>query len=315
MLDLAPIAQALAHVPPDVQKSLWKTVASLVGKVAEWPAALIDGKIQVAKAEAAGSVRIIEALSMAAATRAGNDPELVERAIDHFTSKLLRGQENREAVVRGALDELKNDPPTASNGVIDDDWLDIFSRYAERRSDPEMRAYLGRVLAGEIRRPKSFSPATIEVLAKLSTETAALFLRFCNVSLEIELDEGRMVFLIAAPFDGIAMSPGHNSLEAIGLAYPDLCELQDAGLVQHDLDASHELPREFFATVARIGARVITPAGDLERPQETLQINTINYTRAGREIRAIVDLGVDEVYLAKYAEWLKRQVGLTLSSP
>jgi hypothetical protein len=307
MVDLAPITQVLAHVPPDVQKSLWRAVGTLIGKVAEWPAALIDGKIQVVKADAAAKVKITEALAEAAAVAASQDPALVGRALNQWTHRLIREQKNREEVVRLALDEITKDPPQESNGVVDDDWLDIFSRYAERRSDLEMRAYLARVLAGEIRRPGSFSPAAIEVLAKVTTYTAALFRSFCNAS--IELPGGVGPFLVADPFPG---SPGENSLQAIGLSYSRLADLQDAGLVQGDLNAYHTLPSTVFAMPTRIGGSRISVEGGVQTPKPPQRITTLNYTRAGREIRSIVDLGTDEVYLAKYREWIKTQFGLTL---
>ena len=95
-----------------------------------------------------------------------------------------------------------------------------------------MRRYLGKILAGEIRRPGSFEPRTVEVLATLTPRIAKLFLAFCNIS--VDLSDRSVV--IAAPFG----PPGENSLRKFGLDYAALTALHDAGLIQTDLNAWFE---------------------------------------------------------------------------
>src|SRR5260370_30873449 len=77
------------------------------------------------------------------------------------TEEERRKFKNKEAVARSAIVELWNDPGAAdAPSEIEDDWLNLFARLAEDKSSEELQALFGRILAGGIRRPGSFSLRT-----------------------------------------------------------------------------------------------------------------------------------------------------------
>ena len=71
---------------------------------------------------------------------------------------------------RGALqhDAQTND----AQKEIEDDWLNVFARVAEDKSSDELQILFGKILAGEIMRPGSFSLRTIQIMATISKKDA-----------------------------------------------------------------------------------------------------------------------------------------------
>jgi hypothetical protein len=92
------------------------------------------------------------------------------------TEEEKRKLENRAAAVKVAIDEINESSPEASyqdaKSEIEDDWLNLFSRLAEDKSSEELQSLFGKILAGEIKRPGSFSLRTIQLLGTLSKKDA-----------------------------------------------------------------------------------------------------------------------------------------------
>ena len=88
-----------------------------------------------------------------------NKKHLAERAVKHLASSSF----DTEA-------DPKSDPEE-----VDPDWLNYFGGYAGKASSERIRDLWARVLAGEIRRPGSFSRATLRLLAELDQQMASRF--------------------------------------------------------------------------------------------------------------------------------------------
>lgn len=63
---------------------------------------------------------------------------------------------------------------------LEDDWLNVFERYAEDASSERLQGLWGKVLAGEIRRPGRFSTRTIRFLSEFSQADAVTFENFAK---------------------------------------------------------------------------------------------------------------------------------------
>lgn len=61
------------------------------------------------------------------------------------------------------------------NPDIDEDWLNIFERYAEDASTERMQLLWGRVLSGEVKKPGKYSIRTLRILSELSQRDAEIF--------------------------------------------------------------------------------------------------------------------------------------------
>uniref|UniRef100_UPI004057B387 DUF2806 domain-containing protein n=1 Tax=Alistipes sp. TaxID=1872444 RepID=UPI004057B387 len=64
-----------------------------------------------------------------------------------------------------------------SREAVDTDWLNRFFTVVEDVSDAEMQQLWGRILAGEIKHPKSYSLRTMETLRNMTKEEADLFVK------------------------------------------------------------------------------------------------------------------------------------------
>lgn len=313
-------------VPPTVLKNATTAVGSLVKGALKIPSALIDAKVKpiedgtsaraaVSQAETRAKVQAIEddakarslvseAAARAVAERFAKDEALVGRAVDYHTARLLGEQENREAVAEVAVAELNAKPTNEdAQAEIEQDWLNMFARHAETKSSDQMRGFFGRILAGEIRKPGSFSPATVEVLARLTHDTASLFQRFCSISCEL----GPEPCVIAAPYG----APGNNALSPLGFNYSTLCRLADAGLIRPNFDSHHTLAPIMFTTEPlQIGSLILRLTTNMSaeevraRLKARERVSSLLFTTAGQELRRIVNMTVpDPHYVATFLLW------------
>jgi hypothetical protein len=102
----------------------------------------------------------------------------------HKTEEEKRKLENRAATVKVAVDEM-NEKPTQQDAQqeIDDDWLNLYARMAEDKTSEELRSLFGKILAGEIRKPGSFSLRTMQFVSTLSRDEAHRISMFFSFAL------------------------------------------------------------------------------------------------------------------------------------
>lgn len=140
--------------------------------------ALVPGLLaqaQDAKDEREGRSAFRQAIYRAASEKAAANPELVDRLVDRLVHEEFGKQERREAVVLQAIEHLQEDVPEQPSDVseeVSEDWLNIFTSYAEKASSEQLQDMWGRVLAGEIRKPGSVSLKTLQAVSVLDKETA-----------------------------------------------------------------------------------------------------------------------------------------------
>lgn len=284
-------------LPPMVKRSFWKAAAHLIMGLADLPAAWLEGQAGRIRTEGAARNLVTMGAATAAAARFGAKEELADRAVQHFASRIVKEQINREEVAKIAAEELKQDPPLEDAAKeIEEDWLNQFADIAAKVSNAEMRTYLGKILAGEIREPGSFSPASIITLTTLSQVDAQHFQRLCDISMR----SGTNAFVLAAPYG----SPGENALLPLGLSYDSLCDLRVAGLLNPDLtsksdfdDWPYTIPFDFCGRLAAFRSK------DL-KPRDLGGQKTVFLSRAGSELRQILSMKPDPRYVAKLQEWL-----------
>ncbi|MDA9391453.1 hypothetical protein WN73_12460 [Bradyrhizobium sp. CCBAU 45394] len=89
------------------------------------------------------------------------------------TAEDKRKLENRAATVQIAVDEMNNKAAQQDAGSeIDDDWLNLYAKIAEDKTSEELQSLFGKILAGEIQRPGTFSLRTLQFLSTLSKSDA-----------------------------------------------------------------------------------------------------------------------------------------------
>lgn len=130
-------------------------------------------------------------LAERAGETAAADPATLERYMARKLDDAIAGQRNLEAIVGRAAEEVLlltqeatpepevNEPEAADEkpAEVSDDWRRKFTFYAEEISDPDLQVMWARMLAGEFRKPGSFSYRTLRAISELDPAVAALFQR------------------------------------------------------------------------------------------------------------------------------------------
>jgi Protein of unknown function (DUF2806) len=185
----AEIVDRLGPLPKALEPGVIKALNRLLGAAVSIPVAkLTQYKARIdAQTE---SYKLIEGqIAKAAASEVGADPEVGQRALDVLVRGQYRKQHNREAVATAMIESLgaeakqeSVDGANFSTAEIDDDWLNVFERYAEDASSERFQNLWGRVLSGEIRRPGRFSTRTLRFLSEFSQADALTFEKFARCS-------------------------------------------------------------------------------------------------------------------------------------
>ncbi|MFQ1894834.1 DUF2806 domain-containing protein [Aeromonas veronii] len=99
-------------------------------------------------------------------------PAIIEVATRQTIEDSVRRQVNVAHAICHAEETLRDDPQDPPSKNIDDDWLFRWRDYAGEISNESMQSLWGRILAGEVKSPGSFSLRTLEFMRNLSQEEA-----------------------------------------------------------------------------------------------------------------------------------------------
>lgn len=151
---------ALIEVNTDGLAKLAETIGGWFG----WNARAIEHS---AEAEAYAAVRKIDAENAAALIKLQGEDQLADYILSREKRKMLNAQNVVEQAQQHFVEgEQVSDEP------VNSDWINRFFTIVEDVSDAEMQQLWARILAGEVKKPKSYSLRTLEVLRNMSKEEA-----------------------------------------------------------------------------------------------------------------------------------------------
>lgn len=180
----------LSATPKALVPSSLKALDRLVGAGVNYPIALINRATAKVDAQTKAYATVEAAIAKSAGELAGADAGTIERALNVLVRKEYRKQNNREAIAKEAIEQITDDTNDAESkqnenqASIEDDWLNVFERFAEDSSSERMQRLWGRVLAGEIRQPGKFSLRTLRFLSEFSQNDAILFSEIAKYCVE-----------------------------------------------------------------------------------------------------------------------------------
>jgi hypothetical protein len=202
-------------------EGLTKAFNALAGWVP--PVARMQKEGALIRSQGEAQARYNMLMADAAARSDAENPEVVARAAARFRASLLREQSNLDEVILSTCDELDENPPAQEHDHgPDDDWLALLVDVARKRSEREIQVLLGKILAGEIRHPRLFSPRTVQTLATLTPRIAHNFERLCNAS--VSTSEASFVLFGQ-------LREMNEALALLEMYYVDLMHLDHFGLV------------------------------------------------------------------------------------
>lgn len=144
-------------------------LAETVGGWFGWNARAIEHN---AEAEAYATVRKVDAENAANLARLQGE----EQVESYILTREKRKMNNVQNVVEQAQQYFV-DGEQVSDEPVNQDWLNRFFNIVEDVSDAEMQQLWARILAGEVKKTKSYSLRTLEVLRNMTKEEANLFVK------------------------------------------------------------------------------------------------------------------------------------------
>lgn len=181
------VANSIAGIPKALIPNSVKALDRLVGVAIDIPVAWLNQQKAKIDAKTKSIQTVEEAIGQAAARIAATDDDTVQNAVGALVRKEYRKQLNREAVATAMISELhssdnseaEQDKDRGKEASLDEDWLNVFERYAEDASTERMQNLWGRVLAGEVRKPGRYSMRTLRFLSEFSQADGLTFADFC----------------------------------------------------------------------------------------------------------------------------------------
>ncbi|WP_434773710.1 DUF2806 domain-containing protein [Pantoea agglomerans] len=183
---LSDVTDAVIGVPDAIKKPFFNACSELLGGLVAIPAAKLNQIAQSIRDTTAARTLTSEALAKRSAEKLASDPELAVIAAEAYTPTVLRKSINKINVARSAASHL----PTSLSGIDpekcsapNDDWMNVFTRFAEDASSERLQDLFGRILAGQVTRPESFGLTTLRVLSELDQNVALDFTHAWALSL------------------------------------------------------------------------------------------------------------------------------------
>jgi hypothetical protein len=260
-------AGGTAGVSAALSKPLTKLIETVGGAVG----VLYEPIRIVKKAEAESKAGIIKAKASA------DEQDLIEyRASERMEWKELRRQRNIESIAKIAYEQL---PEEVSEEKVDEDWTVQFFNLSQDISNEEMQIIWGKILAGEVAKPGSYSLITINTLKMLRQQDATLFKRLANF-----LWSGRYIFLHS--------ESTYTYIKSQGIIWPDFLHLETLGLLNLHINWTIRPKEGLIFTYFNQRYNIIND-GENER-----YLSGHQFTQAGIELLTLCDKGPDEEYIS-----------------
>ncbi len=223
------------------------------------------------------------------------NPPLEDRTQERLNFQEAKKQLNIERVTAIAAEELKNEPPVTDES-LDEDWTTRFFRIAEDISNEEMQALLGKILAGEVKQPKSYSLRTLELIRNLSKNEADIFMKVANFA----ITNGNTNLLFKGKDD--------NKLrEKYNINYSDTALLTEIGLLQPGTFVNYQLIQQSVDSQHVFTSGNIIIIVKIKANTPTVNIPTDVFSNAGNELLRLIKSDPPMDYLTSLANSIKSE--------
>jgi uncharacterized repeat protein (TIGR03899 family) len=219
---------------------------------------------------------------------------LPERAQSRKEYQEQLEQFNTEQITSNAAEELMQEDTVVSEEKVDPDWIARFFDMAKNVSTEEMQFLWGKVLAGEVKQPNTFSLRTLELLRNLSRKEAEIFIKVAHLA--IKSSDAKQAFILN-PRDDKYLKDNHN------VSFMDLLLLEELTLI-----VPHELAYE-IRSIRTPNHQAYTHGDNIvivKLPDNfTHTIRVRAFTALGKDLLNLVEVPNNTQYIYKFAELLK----------
>jgi uncharacterized repeat protein (TIGR03899 family) len=223
---------------------------------------------------------------------------LEERTQSRVSFQEQKKQINLEKVIAVAAEELKNEQ-TVTDEALDEDWITRFFKNAADISDEEMQSLWGKILAGEIKQPKTYSLRTLELVKNLTKEEAQTFEKVAHFA--AIHGEDSYLFLTNARTNTRTFG------EIYDITFSDILLLSGIGLIQQqEIKLYFGLNQKNITPIFNFGDKTLML--DIKANTPRFGIDNLVFTKAGHELLTLIhSKEVPFEYLKAFAESIKNE--------
>lgn len=204
----------------------------------------------------------------------------------------LTKQINLETIFDLAYTLLKNEKD-CEQIPVSQTWINKFIEYSATVSDEEMQILWAKILAGEVKKPNSYSLRTLLTLSNLSKDEAKTFQKICDLVIKTE----KRMFI----------QKDDKYLESKNIKYEDLIKLCEAGLLSplFSNTITIEIPIEESMVIRNRNYAVVANS-NVNVPKE-LAIGCYILTSVGIDLYKIIDFEKSDESIIHFAKKIKKQ--------
>lgn len=214
--------------------------------------------------------------------------EASERIEDRTQARVLyqevHRQENLESIAKAAASHL---PEKVSSDSVDEEWKTRFFRIAEDVRSTDMQDLWGKILAGEVATPGTYSVRTLEVLKNLSKKEAETFQKLRYLTLDVG-------HIIKVSNDGQFKNFGISVNDILGMREAGL--LADGDMLQLQLELSDSKP---FSVLGYNGKGLLIEK--INEGSVRIEMESFVLTTAGNQLFYLIEPEPNIEYLKEVA--------------
>lgn len=220
---------------------------------------------------------------------------LSERMQSRLEFQSRKEQSNVESITSIAAIELASAEDVAGDSP-DDDWVTRFFSYAQDISSEQMQVLWGRILAGEVKQPGSFSLRTLDFVRNMTKSDAELFEHVAKCAVKSPAG----AFVAAHDKNWLETNRSLRQGQHFALAELDIMYPSDLGL---NLFRKDSIDETYFLLGDRI---LLLKRGGIA---SEITLTVWKFTSIGAELLALVDPHVDDEYLEHIASYFLSKNG------
>lgn len=306
------LEKAITGIPAPIRKNFLKAFGQLCTAAVDIPVAWLEGKSAEIRTTTEARIKIINKEGENISEQVNVPKEYILRASTKYAAKIIKEQLNLDQITLNAAKELSgnNQKLEDSSGEeeISGDWLNEFENIARLKSSDEMKVAFGKILAGEIKKPGSFSIRTIKLISQLDNHAAILFQLFCSQVISLRIGN-KIIDARVVSFNG---SAAINTLSNYGLSFDKLNILQEYGLIIAEYNSwmgyspciTNEKNRTQAAMYYQNKKYGLVPI-DREKYDKELKLYGVALTNSGKELLDIITIQQTDNYKNDLIEYFK----------
>jgi len=236
------------------------------------------GKKKIADAESYATIQKAKTEAEVEILKLKGEDEVADYVLARQTKKL----NNAKAVVDKATKHFV-EGEKVSNEPVSQDWTNRLFSIIEDISDDTLQELWGQILAGEVKKPKSYSLRTLDLLKNITTEEANVFINACRFHFQEK-------FLCTEKF---------------ALPFDDRLVLGEIGLInEEDLtNTINILPNnKAAATLGKKSALVLNNPNDFNMD---IPISIVKLSKAGYELLNLVQKPDNKEFINNLVSFFK----------